>query len=116
MEKLSPEDLALVLEALRTEASRRQRAATAAAGELEEDVRAERVSDRRPASVKIVKLLQEANVLRRVADKLESENVEGGAAVVELPSARAEKQASPRSVLAAEDEVEDALEASEPGE
>lgn len=58
----------LVLEALRSEATRRQRAATRAAGELQR----EQVKDPRPASVRIVRLLGEADTLESFARHLEA--------------------------------------------
>jgi hypothetical protein len=68
-----PEEvMRLVTGSLRAEASRRQRAATKAAGELEEDVASGKVADRRPTSVRIVKLLHEANTLNLFADELEA--------------------------------------------
>lgn len=64
--------LELVVEALKADASRRQRAAMRAAGELEADVSAGEVSDRRPAAVRITKVLAEASALVTFAERLEA--------------------------------------------
>lgn len=66
--KLADEHATLVVEALRADAHRRQRAATRAAAELEAD---DTTSDKRPGSVRIARMLAEAAALERAAGELE---------------------------------------------
>lgn len=68
---LTEEELTLVATALRSESSRRQRAATRASNELMREIAAGTVTDKRPGSVKIVGVLHEAAALEDVAGKLE---------------------------------------------
>lgn len=64
------ETLALVLGALEAEAARRQRAATRAAGELDAEVRAGEITDKRRSAVRITELLVDANRLTEFGGKL----------------------------------------------
>jgi hypothetical protein len=68
--------LPLITDALRAEASRRQRAAMRAAGELEADVVAGTITDKRPTAVRITKVLSEAAVLVDFAEALEAWDAE----------------------------------------
>ena len=69
---VDPTRLALITDALRADASRRQRTAMRAAGELEVDVVEGKVADRRPTAVRITKVLAEAAVLVNFAESLEA--------------------------------------------
>lgn len=64
---MTPETRELIIEALRAQAATRQRAATRAAGELYAEPA---TADKRPASVRIAKMLAEASVLVEAADEL----------------------------------------------
>lgn len=64
--------LEIVTKALKAEASKLQRAAMRAAGELEVEVDRGEVSDRRPAAVRITKVLAEAAALVTFAERLEA--------------------------------------------
>lgn len=70
MVQTTPEEIDLVVEALRSESSRRQRAATRASSELLAETGAGKVKDKRPGSVKIVAVLGQAASLDAFAGKL----------------------------------------------
>lgn len=68
--EVTGEEVGVIVEALRSESSRLQRAATRAARELAAEVAAGAVTDKRPGSVKIVGVLHQAGALEAFADKL----------------------------------------------
>lgn len=69
---LDADEVADVVEALRADASRRQRAVTRAAAELEAEHRAGQVTDVRPSAVRIARALAQAARLEAVAGQLEA--------------------------------------------